>query len=191
MELKNKTLGIIGTGNIARQLILKAKVFGMKIILLGRQRSADDVASELEVEKANSLTELLKDSDYVSLHIPLTKDTRNLICERELKLMKKGSFLINTSRGGIIDEYALANELKSRERNIAGAAIDTFENEKSDYTSPLIGLSNVLLTPHIAGLTPQSLENSAIMAANNAAAIVNGLFNVPIVNRDVLKKRTK
>ncbi len=104
-------------------------------------------------------------------------------------MMKKNSFLINTSRGGIVDEQALAQELKSESGNIIAAAIDVFEFEKSAYTSPLIGLSNVLLTPHIAGTTNEALESSSDMILHNIISILDGCFDVPIVNPEIITSK--
>lgn len=188
LELKGKTLGLIGIGNIARQLIPKAKAFGMDILALGSQSFTEADAKKLGVKKVTELPELLKHSNFVSLHVPLTDNTKHFIGINELQLMKKNSFLINTSRGEIVDENALANELQREDRNIIGAAIDTFEYEKLAFRSPLIGIEHVLLTPHIAGSTPEALENAASMISENITAILNGDFNIPIINRPVLDK---
>ena len=99
--------------------------------------------------------------------MPLTEKTQFLIDSKELQIMKKGSILINTSRAGIVNETALAKELRNEKGKIAAAAIDTFEYEQSEYNSPLIGLNNVLLTPHIAGSTPEALERASSMITEN------------------------
>lgn len=188
-ELKGKTFGIIGVGNIAQQLIPRVQAFGMEVIAIGGKSFNSDIARCLNIRKMNSLVELLKLADIVSLHVPLTTATQNFIDTKELQIMKKGSILINTSRGGIVNETALAQELqRDKSRNVAAAALDTFMHEKSTYKSPLIGIKNVLLTPHIAGTTSEALELASDMIIKNITAILNKNFNIPIVNPEVLER---
>ncbi len=137
--LENKTLGIIGMGNIGKNVALKAKAFGMQIIYYNDR-------TEVPGYRWVNLETLLKESDFISLHTPLTPQTRHLIGEHELSLMKPTTILINTARGAIIDEKALAKALT--QRRITGAALDVFEDEPH-ITETLYGLDNVILTPHI------------------------------------------
>ncbi len=137
--LENKTLGIIGMGNIGKNVALKAKAFGMQIIYYNDR-------TEVPGYRRVNLETLLKESDFISLHTPLTPQTRHLIGEHELSLMKPTTILINTARGAIIDEKALAKALT--QRRITGAALDVFEDEPH-ITETLYGLDNVILTPHI------------------------------------------
>ena len=137
--LENKTLGIIGMGNIGKNVALKAKAFGMQIIYYNDR-------TEVPGYRRVNLETKLKESDFISLHTPLTPQTRHLIGEHELSLMKPTTILINTARGAIIDEKALAKALT--QRRITGAALDVFEDEPH-ITETLYGLDNVILTPHI------------------------------------------
>lgn len=137
--LENKTLGIIGMGNIGKNVARKAQAFGMNILYHNNR-------TEVPEYRKVDLDTLLKESDFISLHTPLTPETRHLIGARELALMKSTAILINTSRGAVIDEQALAEALSNH--RIAGAALDVFENEPH-ITEILYELDNVVLTPHI------------------------------------------
>lgn len=137
--LENKTLGIIGMGNIGKNVARKAQAFGMNILYHNNRTEVP------EYRKAD-LDTLLKESDFISLHTPLTPETHHLIGARELALMKPTAILVNTSRGAVIDEQALAEALSNH--RIAGAALDVFENEPH-ITEILYELDNVVLTPHI------------------------------------------
>ena len=141
-EVYEKTLGVIGEGRIGKLVIDTALHLGMKVLVYTRTPKEDS-----ENVKHVSLEELLKESDYVSLHCPLTPATKHLINQDTLALMKPTAFLINTSRGPLIDEKALIEVLK--ERKIAGAALDVQEEEPLAEDSPLFELDNVILTPHI------------------------------------------
>jgi len=159
-EIRGKTLGIVGYGHIGSQLGIVAESMGMRVIF-------QDVENKLPLGNAevrSDLESLLKESDVVSLHVPDTQQTRNLFTAKIIKNMRKGSFLINASRGTVVDIDALSKALRSG--HIAGAAIDVFPREpKSNddrFESPLVGLDNVLLTPHIGGSTLEAQENIAI-----------------------------
>lgn len=141
--LENKTLGIIGMGNIGKNVALKAQTFGMQVIY---HNSRTEVPGYRRV----SLETLLKESDFITLHTPLTPQTRHLIGEHELSLMKPTAILVNTARGAVIDEKALAAALA--QRRITAAALDVFEDEPH-ITEALYGLDNVILTPHIGTAT--------------------------------------
>lgn len=140
-ELAGKTLGIIGFGNIGREVARRAEVFGMSV-----------VGYDSDPAKRNcALDELLRTSDYVSLHLPLTRETKHFFDAAMIAKMKKGARLINCSRGGIVDEEALCGAL--REGHLAGAAIDVFENEPISEEDPLLSLDNVIAAPHIGAGT--------------------------------------
>lgn len=151
IELKGKTLGIIGLGKIGKRVAELANVIGMNVIAF------DPYVNEEDAKKVSaklvSLEYLLKNSDIVSLHVPLTSETRHMISEKELGMMKKEAILINTSRGGVIDDEALYKALK--EGKISKAGLDVFEVEPP-FGSKLLELSNVIVTPHIAGQTYES-----------------------------------
>lgn len=162
-EIRGKTLGIVGYGHIGSQLGIIAESMGMKVIF-------QDVESKLPLGNAESryqLDDLLAESDVVSLHVPDTPETRNLMSAKLIKRMRKGSFLINASRGTVVDIDALSVALASGK--IAGAAIDVFPTEpksnEDQFSSPLVGLDNVILTPHIGGSTLEAQENIALEVA--------------------------
>jgi phosphoglycerate dehydrogenase-like enzyme len=185
-ELKGKTLGIIGIGEVAAQLIPKAKALGMEIIAY----STSSITNKTEIEGCRRISDFdnfLSSADVISIHVPLTENTKNLISDNKLRLMKQGAILINTARGGIVDEVALAKILNCADCNIGGVAIDTHEYENTKYNSPLIGLNKVLLTPHIAGTTPEALLLASKILANNVTSILNGNYHVPIVNREIIE----
>jgi len=166
-EIKNKTLGIIGYGNIGAQVGVIADAIGMNVIY-------HDVENKLPFgsnRQVNSLDELLKNSDVITLHVPQDHSTNNIINKGSLAKMKKGAFVINASRGNVIDIDALAQALESK--HIAGAAIDVFPSEPAsnneEFISPLRKFDNVLLTPHIGGSTQEAQENIAIEVSNKLA----------------------
>ena len=156
VEVRGKTLGIVGYGNIGSQLSNLAEAMGMRVLFY-------DVTDKLRhgnTEPVETLDRLLEVSDFVSLHVPETAATHNMIAEAQIARMKKGSFFINNSRGTVVDLQALANALRSG--RLAGAAIDVFPVEpasnKERFASPLQGLENVILTPHIGGSTEEAQE---------------------------------
>ncbi|MEM2739423.1 MAG: hydroxyacid dehydrogenase [Candidatus Bathyarchaeia archaeon] len=161
LELRGKTFGIIGLGRIGSRVAELAKALGMKIVAYDPYVDRE-VASKLGVELMDKLSDLLRISDYISIHTPLTEETYRMIGEEELKLMKPTAFLINTARGSIVDERALAKALK--EGWIAGAALDVFEDEPLE-NSDLIKLDNVILTPHIGGSTVEAQKSIARILA--------------------------
>jgi D-3-phosphoglycerate dehydrogenase len=148
VEVFVKTLGIVGLGEIGTELARRAHAFDMKILYYKRRRLSEEAERELGIEY-RSLGDLLGESDFVSLHVPHTKETDKLIGQRELALMKPSAFLINTSRGGVVDEDALYEALASK--TIAGAGLDVFREEPLPASSPLLKLDNVILAPHIGG----------------------------------------
>ena len=161
-ELKGKTLGTIGLGNIGERVAKLAKAFGMNILITKRTPPDSAILKELEAEFV-PLSELLKRSDVVTIHIPYTAETHHMIGEKELQLMKKGAYLVNTSRGPIIDENALLKALQSEK--LKGAALDVYELEPpTDWT--LMQLPNVVCTPHIGAETEEAQKTGAILMAD-------------------------
>lgn len=184
-ELKGKTLGIIGLGRIGRAVAKKVKGFEMRVIYYDVYRN-EKAEKELGVEYVD-LETLLKTSDFISLHVPLLKETYHMIGEKELKLMKPTAFLINTARGAVVDTDALVKALK--EGWIAGAALDVFEQEPLPPDHPLTKLDNVILAPHIASATIEARQRMAELAANNLVAVLKGEMPPALVNKEVLKIR--
>lgn len=183
-EMRGKTLGIIGYGNIGSQLSVMAESLGMKVLFY-------DNETKLPLGNANScrsLKELVSQADIVSLHVPETAQTKNLINKSNLKYFKKGALLINYARGEVVDLNALAKAIK--DGDIGGAAIDVFpvEPEKNGdhFETPLQGLSNVILTPHIGGSTEEAQENigedvSAKLFSYLERGITNGSHTIPAI----------
>ncbi|MEM3531183.1 MAG: D-2-hydroxyacid dehydrogenase [Nitrososphaerales archaeon] len=158
-ELRGKTLGIIGMGRIGTQVARLAKAFGMKILVNDIVNLDEKILNEFGA-KLVSLDELLSSSDFVSLHVTLTDETYHMINEEKLSKMKKNAYLINTSRGSVIDEKALLNALK--EGLIKGAALDVFEIEPP-VSNELIKLHNIIATPHIGAQTKEAQELAATL----------------------------
>lgn len=183
-ELKGKMLGIVGLGRVGSSVaMIASKGFGMEILYFNRSR-------DFEFEKNYgakylSLQELLAVSDFVSLHVPLTNETKHLIGAKELALMKKSVYLINTSRGPVVNEKDLVETLKKKK--IAGAALDVFEFEP-DLSKGLTQLTNVVLTPHIASATFEAREKMAELAAAAIVDIFAGRIPKNIVNKQVFDK---
>lgn len=175
-ELSELTLGIVGPGRIGLALAGRAKALGMGVQSYGRSRAPEAVSGAL------TLADLLATSDVVSLHLPLTSETRGLIGRDEPALMRPGAILLNTARGGIVDEQALADALRDPAHPLAAAAVDTFEHEHAAFASPLFGLPNALLTPHVAGMTRTAMATAALRCADHIAALLAGRpEGVPVV----------
>ncbi len=170
-DLKDKTLGILGTGRIGADVVHKAvRGFGMTVLYYDIVRN-EMLEKEYGAKFCASPEEVLRQADVVSLHVPLMDSTHHLINYDHLSMMKKTAYIINTSRGPVIDEAALVRALK--EGKIAGAGLDVFENEP-DLSSGLTKLSNVVLTPHIASATVTARDDMAVLAANNLIAFFEG-----------------
>lgn len=169
-SIQNQTLGILGMGQIGIATALRAKSFGMKIIYTRRNRLDEKVEKELSAQYV-SLDELLQQSDIVSLHCPYSTETHHLISDAQLSKMKKTSYLINTARGPIVNEEALANALINK--TIAGAGLDVYENEPK-VNEKLLKLDNVVLLPHLGSATVETRTAMATTAANNALEILSG-----------------
>ena len=183
-DIYGKTIGIIGFGRIGQAMARRAKGFGMKILYYSRTRK-EKAEKELDA-KFVDLETLLKESDFVSLHVPLTKETYHLIGERELRLMKSTAILVNTARGKVIDTKALIKALK--EGWIAGAGLDVFEEEPY-YNEELFSLDNVVLAPHIGSATYGAREGMAELVAKNLIAFAKGEIPPTLVNKEVIKIR--
>jgi len=182
-DIYGKTLGVVGLGRIGKSVVKRAKGFDMKVLYFDAFRADEKVEKELGIEYV-SLEELLKESDFVSIHVPLLPSTRHLIGEKELLMMKKTAYLINNSRGPVIDEEALVKALRDKE--IAGAALDVFENEP-ELSPGLADLKNVVITPHISSASIETRTKMAVMAAENLLAGLKGIRPPNIINPEVLK----
>ena len=183
-NLTGKTLGIVGLGRIGTMVALRAQGFGMKVLYYNRDR-VQDRERELGVEY-REMDQLLSESDFVSLHVPLVDETRHLINAEKLGLAKHGSYLINTSRGGVVDEQALVEALKSGK--LAGAALDVHENEPA-MNPELMQMENVILTPHIASATVEVREKMTEQAVGAILKTLAGEMPETIVNKEVWPKR--
>lgn len=169
-EIFGKTLGLLGFGGIARDVARRAQAFGMDVIAYDPFIPADAPVWQEYGVNAVSLEDMLSQADAVSLHVPLTDSTRGLFNAERIRRMKQGAFLVNTARGGIVDENALAEALNSGQ--LGGAMIDVFSKEPLPADSPLARVPSCLLTPHIAGVTHESNTRvSAMIAAKVAAAL--------------------
>ncbi len=180
--LNGKALGIIGMGRIGQAAAKRARGFGLKIAYHNRNTLPEEITAPLEAEYL-SLDDLVKRSDFISLHLPYSREVHHLIDNRRLSMMKPGAYLINTARGAHIDEKSLVEHLRAG--NIAGAALDVFEHEPQ--TAPgLTELDNVTLLPHIGSATIEARSEMARMAAESIAAVLNGERPDNILNPQVL-----
>ena len=184
LRLRGQTLGLLGFGKIARLLASKTQALGMKV--LAYDPYVDSAAIERQGVEAASLDRLLVEADVISIHVPLSPETRNLIGQRELARMKPTAFLINTSRGGIVDEEALAETLKAG--RIGGAALDVLSAEPPSADHPLRHAPNVILTPHLAFYSRESVVELQTKAAEEVARALKGEPPRSPVNREVLAR---
>jgi glyoxylate reductase len=173
-------------GRIGYAVAKRATGFGMQILYHQRHRIPEDKERVVNARYV-SLEELLSTSDYVTIHLPLTEQTKGLINEKRLRLMKPTSYLINTSRGAIVDEKALIKALK--EGWIKGAALDVYEKEPLPEDSPLLKLDNLVLTPHIGSATTETRNKMAEIAAENLIAVLTGALPRYLANTDVVRVR--
>ena len=182
LPLRGRTLGIAGLGRIGKAVAERGKVFGMKLIAY--EPFPDKAfAARLGVDFV-SLDRLLADSDYLSLHLPLTDESRHLINKQTLARMKPSAFLINTARGGLVCEADLIQALQAGK--IAGAGLDVFEEEPPSKANPVCQFENVVVTPHAAGVDLQSRDDMAVSAARTIAALSRGEWpGEAIVNPEV------
>ena len=183
-SIYGQTLGIIGCGNIGRITARKAQCFGLKI--LGYDPYVDKSLAKESGITLVSLPELLKESDFVSVHALLNKETWHLIGEKEFKQMKPTAYFINTSRGSVVDEPALIKALQ--EKWIAGAALDVFEKEPVDSDNPLLKMDNVVVTPHSASYSDVAFKRLRTSVGQEAARVLSGRWPKNVVNKTVKPK---
>jgi glyoxylate reductase len=168
--IQGKTLGIVGLGRIGAATARRAKAFGMNVAYTGRRRAARELEVELGA-RFLALDDLLAASDVVSLHVPLTEETRHLVDKRRLRLMRPTAYLVNTARGPVVDEAALVDALRARV--IAGAGLDVYEREPEVHPG-LVELENVVLLPHLGSATGETRTEMALLAARNVVAVLRG-----------------
>ena len=186
-ELHNKVLGIVGLGRIGTEVAKRAHAFGMHVVAYDPLLT-EAHARSLDIEVA-SLDEVIRRSDYITLHAPLTSETHHLLGEKEFSSMKKGVRIVNCARGGMVDENALARAIKSG--RVAGAALDVYEQEPPK-DSPLLGLDGVVVTPHLAASTDEAQQSVAVEAARQMidalkGGIVRNALNMPQVDSSTLE----
>ncbi|CEP66982.1 D-isomer specific 2-hydroxyacid dehydrogenase,catalytic domain [Moorella glycerini] len=183
VDLEGKTLGLIGYGKIGRMVAQKClQAFNMRVIAYDPYISPADETDKIEF--CETIEEVFKEADYVSIHVPLTDSTRNLVDNRLLSLMKPTAYLINTSRGGVVCEKSLAEKLRKNE--IAGAAIDVFAEEPPGLENELLNCPNVILTPHTAALTKECVTKVSMAAAEGVRDYLIGKRPRSVVNPEVL-----
>ncbi|MBI4318214.1 MAG: phosphoglycerate dehydrogenase [Chloroflexi bacterium] len=189
VEVLNKVIGIVGLGRVGTEVARRAQGLLMRVVAFDPFLS-EEAAHKLGVEML-PLQDVLHRADYLTVHVPLTSETHHLLGSRELSLMKTGARLINAARGGIIDEGALFDALRSG--HLAGAALDVFETEPLSATSPLLTVPNVIVTPHLGAATKEAQVNVAVDVAEDVLAalrgeIVRNAVNLPPVPREVLRQ---
>jgi (S)-sulfolactate dehydrogenase len=167
-EVNGKTLGIVGFGGIGRYTARLARALGMRVLGFDANVPASDPAWRDEQVEPRTLDAVLVEADVLTLHVPLLPATRNLVDAARLQAMKPGAILINTARGGVVDEAAVAAALRSG--HLGGAALDVFDKEPLPPGSPLAGCPNLVLTPHVAGVTRESNERVSTMIAEKVIA---------------------
>jgi len=183
-DVHDKTLGIIGLGRIGSAVARRGQGFNMKIVYYDIRR-LDPAIEQQHQLRFMPLRDLLLVSDFVTLHVPLTPETKHLIGAEELGLMKKTAYLINASRGPVVDEKALVEALRSGK--IAGAGLDVFEAEPK-VTPELLQMENTVLVPHIGSATDETREAMALRAANNILAVIRGEIPPNILNPEIYRK---
>lgn len=182
-DIWGKTLGVVGFGRIGRAVARRASGFQMKVIYTDAVRAPEDAERSLKAEFCDMNT-LLAGSDFISLHVPLLPETRGLFDGPKFYRMKPTAFLINTSRGPVVDEAALVAALENKK--IAGAALDVYENEP--FIHPGLKRANVVLAPHLASASIETRTKMAIMAVNNVGALFKGQRPANMLNPDILRK---
>lgn len=184
-RLCSRTMGLVGFGNIARSVAYRAKGLGMEII------AYDPYVKQVEMEKLGvkkvSFPELLENADVISIHVPLSSETYHLFGKEEFNAMKEQAFIINVSRGAIIDEKSLIDALSTGK--IAGAAVDVLEIEPPQKDNPLLGLDNIIITPHMAWYSEESEYELRSTVACDVVKVLNGGLPKNIVNKELLKQR--
>jgi glyoxylate reductase len=183
-DVWGKTLGIVGFGRIGKAVARRAIGFQMKVIYADAVRAPEAIEKDLNVEY-REMASLLAESDFVSVHVPLLPETRGLFDAARFRTMKPTAYLINTSRGAVVDEAALVHALESRK--IAGAALDVFENEP--FIHPGLRRPNVVLAPHIASASIETRTKMACMAAENVVALFKGQRPPNVLNPEALQAK--
>ncbi len=184
-DVWGKTLGILGFGRIGRGVARRARGFNMRILYSDAVRAPSNVEENLQAEHVEQ-DKLFRESDFVTLHVPLLPETHHLISKENLEKMRRTAFLINTSRGPVVDEAALAEALENKK--IAGAALDVFENEPKVHPA-LMGRRDVILTPHIASASVETRTKMAVIAASNVVALFQGKRPPNALNADALESK--
>ena len=182
-DVWGKTLGIVGFGRIGRAVARRAQGFQMKVIYTDAIRAAEDAEKAVHAEYRD-FNALLAESDFISVHVPLLPETRGLFDGPKFFRMKPTAYLINTSRGPVVDEAALVAALEANK--IAGAALDVYENEP--FIHPGLKRNNVVLAPHLASASVETRTKMAVMAANNVVALFKGQRPANMLNPDILKR---
>lgn len=185
-NLVGKTLGIIGLGRIGRRVAKRAAGWDMRVMYTKRSRD-EEAEKDLGIEFAD-MDKLLAESDFITLHVPLTDETHHMISKDTLAKMKKGAFLINTARGPVVDESDLVDAIK--DGHVAGAALDVFENEPA-INPELMGMEEVILTPHIASATWEARNKMGEQAVSSILKVLAGEKPENVVNEDVWESRRK
>jgi D-3-phosphoglycerate dehydrogenase len=180
-RIKGKTLGLIGSGRVGLEVAKRISAFGVRVMAFDPYLQKTPQGIELM-----DLDTVLKESDFISIHCPLNESTRHLIGEKEFQKMGKKPFLINTSRGPIIDEMALIRALAKGQ--VSGAGLDVLEKEPPDPQNPLLRMENVIISPHISFYSEESISELKRRTAENVSAVLLGKLPVSVVNREVIGK---
>lgn len=183
-ELTGKTLGLIGFGNIARQLAKLVGPLGMEVVVYHPSNTTEELLPH--ISKADSPAAVFSDADILSIHSPLTSETRNLVNNETIAAMKPGGYIINTARGGIVNEADLHDALQSG--HLSGAALDAFEKEPPETDNPLFKLESIIFTTHIGGMSNKSFRNMGFQSSDNLLTVLKGAALNPdvVVNKEVL-----
>jgi D-3-phosphoglycerate dehydrogenase len=184
-KLRGRTLGLVAFGNIARLVARRAQAFGLRVLAFDPYVKPEAMAA-LDVEPRQSLEDLLRESDFVSIHAPLTRETRGLLNASSLRLMKPTAVLINTARGKVIDEPALIQALQ--QGWIAAAGLDVLEQEPPEPANPLLHMPNVVVTPHMASYSDESNVGRRRRLGQDIAAVLTGRRPAHVVNPAVLDR---
>jgi phosphoglycerate dehydrogenase-like enzyme len=177
-EVWRKTLAIVGLGRIGKAVAKRARGFDLRVLVVSRHRD-EDFALKHELEFV-TWEQALGEADFVSLHVPLNEETADLMNARTLAMMKPGAYLINTSRGGLVDETALAAAV--RRGHLAGAAVDVLRTQGANNGSPLIGLPGVIVTPHMASFAREAMDRVAMSVARSVVGVLRGERPASVVN---------
>lgn len=180
-EVWSKTLTIVGLGRIGKNMVRRARGFDMRVLIV--TRTPDRGFATLHEAQYVDLETGLREADFVSLHAPLTPETGNLINARTIALMKPGAFLINTSRGGLVDEAALADAVRSK--RLGGAAVDVLRQQGPNTPSILLGVPGIIVTPHMATFAREAIERVAVSVANSVVAVLRGERPAQVVNPEI------